>query len=485
MQSERSTTELYPRSQQYSSSGEDGVPTRCVTANFESKQVGRGNTHIIMNQEGWLNDSGSIPPGRIPNAKDIFNISTRDQLQSFLRDRIAYAAEKNCALTVPPVHQMNLPEAKKYEVANDARDDGDKYEMEFINGNVMLNISKDWNPPELKEDHYRTASSSQENLVHSILKKKKDAPVDAEWTRNSDSWERRRAASVTAQDAAVVFERKLSGTQSLSLKLTHLNNFAIFKKYEVDELFLRVCEDRMRVWIRNSVIKPLHDEITAFNDLITREKITPHIKVGHTSLEHLQQALNSYHALHSTVLPYLMPYLRAIPNQEYLVSRVKQLASDIAMREFKWQSGSNAPTTSDGKTTAWNEQLPTDSELVWQLFCVFMDTQMTPQSLAIMEADIQKPFTNSYTHSKTVRITPIQKYPHAFYISMASSSPPHFELYTDGGRTVIEYGKGSCNLFKILVLFFRHAQLYNNDCIDQIHLGSGSLNVSRIFASYL
>ncbi|KAK0417411.1 hypothetical protein QR680_012993 [Steinernema hermaphroditum] len=439
----------------------------------------------MQNQYNWSSSAGKGLPARTPASKVTSSMRIQEQLQSVLRDRAAQTA-RNSVATFPPMHQLNTPDAKKYDLANDAKDDGDKYEMEFTNGNVVLSICKDWIPPQHKEaEHFRAASSSQENVPYSILKKKKEVPVKAEWTRNIDSWERRRAASVNAQaETSVVLERKLSGTQASSFKIAPLNNTGVFKKYELDDLFLRVCEDRMRVWVRNSVLKPLHDEITAFNELITKEKITPHIKVGHSSLDQLQQALNSCHILHSTVLPYLMPYLRVISNQEYLVKRVQQLASDIAMRDFKWQSGSDTPNGTEGKTVCWNEQLPTDSELVWHLFCVFMDTQMTPQSLALTEADVQKPFTYPYTHSKNTRNAPIHKYAHAFYISMAASSPPHFQLYTDGGRTLVEYGKGSCNLFKILVLFFRHAQLFNNDSIDQIHLGSGSLNVSRIFASY-
>ncbi|TKR64354.1 hypothetical protein L596_024905 [Steinernema carpocapsae] len=424
------------------------------------------------NDLNWLETGRKPPVTRAVARKLMFSINTEAQLKVFM-DQHASLWNTPSVSCLPPLNQINMPDSMKYELANDVREENDKYEMELVNGKVSLNISKDWHPPHPKDDH-----------VQSILKKPKT--FDGEWAKNADSWQRRKQASLMAQsDANSDADRKLSASLVAAARPLTLNQSMIFKKYEMDDLFLRVCEDRMRVWIRNSVVKPLADEIEKLNEIVVREKITPHIKIGHNTLEQLQQALQQSHALHSTVLSYLIPYLRVVNNQEYLVSRVTQLATDVAMRDFKWQGGGSEVSDGIERKSTWNEQLPTDSELIWMLFCVFMDTQLTPQSLAITENDTQKPFTHTYTVPKAGRNAPIQRTPQAFYISMISTSPPHFQLFTEGGRTLVDCGKGGCNLFKILVLFFRHAQLFNNDAIDQIHLSSGTLNISRIFASYI
>lgn len=44
----------------------------------------------------------------------------------------------------------------------------------------------------------------------------------------------------------------------------------------------------------------------------------------------------------------------------------------------------------------WNEQLPTDSEIVWSLFCTYMDFILSPCSIS-NSGEPSKPFSNAFT----------------------------------------------------------------------------------------
>lgn len=44
----------------------------------------------------------------------------------------------------------------------------------------------------------------------------------------------------------------------------------------------------------------------------------------------------------------------------------------------------------------WNEQLPTDSEIIWWLFCTYMDFVLAPCS-TLTSGEPLKPFTSAFT----------------------------------------------------------------------------------------
>lgn len=44
----------------------------------------------------------------------------------------------------------------------------------------------------------------------------------------------------------------------------------------------------------------------------------------------------------------------------------------------------------------WNEQLPTDSEIIWCIFCTYMDFILAPCS-TLTSAEPLKPFSSAFT----------------------------------------------------------------------------------------
>lgn len=64
-----------------------------------------------------------------------------------------------------------------------------------------------------------------------------------------------------------------------------------------------------------------------------------HLKIGQSSLDVIKTALTSKTELCNTYLPFILPYLRVHSNQNYLVKRIRHLAENVALENFRWNSG--------------------------------------------------------------------------------------------------------------------------------------------------
>ena len=77
------------------------------------------------------------------------------------------------------------------------------------------------------------------------------------------------------------------------------------------------------------------------------------------------QALLASKGQHLPSLSTVIPYLNVSTNQEYLVSRLKELSIGGCLRLFRWDAGGNY------KGKPWNTDLPTDTEVF--IFTKFND----------------------------------------------------------------------------------------------------------------
>jgi hypothetical protein len=113
----------------------------------------------------------------------------------------------------------------------------------------------------------------------------------------------------------------------------------ILKFYELKESELEAYELKLRIWICNTIVRPLLDKIDELNNMLAEKHTNLHIRIGQSPLDMLQthkaELCNSW-------LPFILPYISAHNNQTYLVNRVRMLGGNIAMEDFKWNSGENA-----------------------------------------------------------------------------------------------------------------------------------------------
>ncbi len=69
-------------------------------------------------------------------------------------------------------------------------------------------------------------------------------------------------------------------------------------------------------------------------------------------------------------LSMVLPYLDVSANQEYVVQRIRDLASGGCISDFRWNKGA------DFKGRKWDEDLPNDSMMVMHMLCTYLDFQL-------------------------------------------------------------------------------------------------------------
>uniref|UniRef100_A0A8R1HZK8 Transmembrane protein 209 n=1 Tax=Caenorhabditis japonica TaxID=281687 RepID=A0A8R1HZK8_CAEJA len=161
-------------------------------------------------------------------------------------------------------------------------------------------------------------------------------------------------------------------------------------RYRTGELLSEEQQKRAelltRVWIRNTIIEPLVKHIDEVNKILEKEHANPILRIGSSSIDALKLAAMERDSLKSSNLPFLLPFLNVHSNQSYLVSRLRELNSHQFMDGYKWNSGGSEPTDDVGHTTRlirrpWNDSLPTDAVLVFDLFLAYMDAQLNSNCL--------------------------------------------------------------------------------------------------------
>lgn len=110
----------------------------------------------------------------------------------------------------------------------------------------------------------------------------------------------------------------------------------MLNRYGLDESNLETLELKLRIWHCNTILRPLVEKIDELNATLTEKFTNLHARIGHSSLEVLQTHKAD---LCNTWLPFLLPYLRVHNNQQYVVTRIQTLAQNIALEDFKWNSG--------------------------------------------------------------------------------------------------------------------------------------------------
>ncbi|VDP55619.1 unnamed protein product [Heligmosomoides polygyrus] len=252
-------------------------------------------------------------------------------------------------------------------------------------------------------------------------------------------------------------------------------------------------EQRLRAWLVNTILEPLHVRIKETNLKLDKEHASPPIRIGVSSAEALQAAMVSRPELIDTMLPYILPFLRVHTNQSYLVSRISELAADKFMMDYSWNSGGREPVqekvwaadlVSFGRAARrpWGDHLPTDALLVFSLFSAYMDSQLTSNPL-VGSCRLAQPFSAVYTLKTPQRPSPVHLAAESFYLHMSSASPPHFDFVfndADGSPSRAAIPRGPRNLFSAILSFINHIKVANGGRLDRMSIGPTGLNIACI-----
>lgn len=148
-----------------------------------------------------------------------------------------------------------------------------------------------------------------------------------------------------------------------------LNADEVWRKLNIYSDQLEVSSDRCRQWLARIILARLSEEIYTVNALL-REHGSGE-QIGQTSFAKLElMAKNA--SLNVPSLATLIPYLKGFECQKYFVQRVHELGADRLLGGYRWNGGSDA-TFASTHTVQWFPEYPTDSQIVFHLFCRFMD----------------------------------------------------------------------------------------------------------------
>ena len=160
----------------------------------------------------------------------------------------------------------------------------------------------------------------------------------------------------------------------------------------IDPLELVSWMQNLRMWISQTVLVRLVKEIETTNKQLSKLGMND-ILIGEAGLEKVKRCSQLAQVVHHIPhLHNLVPFLEITPHQDYLVNRIKELATGGAMSEFRqghwicyvwhtvcdhlcycrWNGGGRF------KGTDWNEKLPTDSEIVMHCVACYFDSRLPP-----------------------------------------------------------------------------------------------------------
>ncbi|XP_057297066.1 transmembrane protein 209-like [Hydractinia symbiolongicarpus] len=237
-------------------------------------------------------------------------------------------------------------------------------------------------------------------------------------------------------------------------------NDEVLRKLGLERSDVDIWIENFRKWIAQTVLEPLVKEIDDINKRLTSMG-SPDLHLGvisHSSLQSLQTTKGQ----HLPSLQSVVPYLDVTTNQEYLVSRIKELATGGCLRLYRWDEGGSY------KNKPWNPDLPTDAQIVFNLFCTYMDTHL-PSNPRYAEG---KSFTGLH-YLKTPAKPGDKKSSLVLYQSRTQK--PYFKVLVED--EICELPKGRNNLFCAIVVFLYYAKRNYHGMLQRVNLGMSGINV--------
>ncbi|KAI6187947.1 hypothetical protein M3Y98_00300700 [Aphelenchoides besseyi] len=224
----------------------------------------------------------------------------------------------------------------------------------------------------------------------------------------------------------------------------------------------------LKLFISKNLWKPLLTAMNNVNQALADNHATFSIDNG--NVEMLQMALEQKPELRLTKIPYLIPYLRVHANQAYLVHRIRQLTRNfvsIDRCEDRIEALPSYSSDTSKTTNGWNVPELSNSELIFKLFCVYLDTSTAKRCLV---NDPEKPFSSIYVLKEPAEPSVVQKLPNSFYIYVRTKDVVTFDFVTNGGVDLYTVAPGEDNVFISFVLLLLYCKQHNRGYIGDMRL---------------
>ena len=229
----------------------------------------------------------------------------------------------------------------------------------------------------------------------------------------------------------------------------------------IDPMELVTWNENLRVWLTQTILRPLVSEIERVNSTLPRLGISD-VTVGSVAVDRLRkvsvlpQVSSSLSSLAS-----ILPYLEVSTDQTYLVDRLRALSATGAMSGYRWSTG--------GKD--WTDRLPSDSEIVMHCVATYMDTRLLVSTLE--STDNLNSFSGRHFVKFGDKLRQDDK--KTLAIIQDTKSPVHYVVQV--GDKQLDVGVGRNNMIHSLLLFLHTVKVERAGLLGRVNFGLSGLNI--------
>ncbi|KAG4066219.1 hypothetical protein HA402_000443 [Bradysia odoriphaga] len=246
-------------------------------------------------------------------------------------------------------------------------------------------------------------------------------------------------------------------------------NSDIIKTFGSSELTQSVYN--LRMWIACTVLHRLEAEIVKTNKAFECRGFVD-LKIGSVGLDRLKKTAENHQLVcMAPVLPMIVPFLEMSTNQEYLVRRINDLAKGCVLSEYRWNSGGNYNSLN------WDEHLPTDSAVIFHMFCTYLDSQLPP-----LPQPGGRAFFNRYVvagdKKSPKEIIAEVKNKTKCAILCTNVMKPKLNFISDGKIHNSVHDRN--NVFYVIIEFLMYMKSNNAGLLEGVNLGRSGINILRV-----
>jgi len=252
----------------------------------------------------------------------------------------------------------------------------------------------------------------------------------------------------------------------------------------IDPLDLVSWNQNLRVWMTQTILRPLVSEIDSVNTSLTKHGVSDCL-VGQVAVDRLRKVATLPHVVQGVPsLAFILPYLEVSTDQVYLIERLRQLAKTGALSVYKWNGGGSG----------WSDRLPTDSEVLIHCLASYMDSRLITSTSMRMSGPANpqteaRPFTgvNFYKYGekpeniKQADTAGVQsngktsEMKDVLAIVQTGRSPVHYVVQVGGKQ--LDVGGGRNNLIHSILLFLHKVKQEGHGMLGRVNLGLSGLNI--------
>eukprot|EP00096_Caligus_rogercresseyi_P002345 TRINITY_DN14450_c0_g1_i1.p1 TRINITY_DN14450_c0_g1~~TRINITY_DN14450_c0_g1_i1.p1 ORF type:complete len:554 (-),score=177.95 TRINITY_DN14450_c0_g1_i1:108-1769(-) len=241
------------------------------------------------------------------------------------------------------------------------------------------------------------------------------------------------------------------------------------RQLRVDPLRLVQMTENLRLWISQTVLSRVVQEIDSTNKALSRLGLSD-CKIGEVGLEKIKK--NSlFHFSNIPSLCTLVPFLEVSSHQEYLVGRLRELVKGGALGSYRWNAGGSY------KGVEWSDKFVTDAEIIMHCVASYLDSRLPP-NYDYIEGD-GRAFSSVYYFEKPPEPKKIPSVGVA--IVQSPQKPPYYYLQFKDKMLELEPGRN--NLFHVLLMFMHHIKTKEDGMVGRINFGLSGVNILWVLDS--